>query len=164
MYIVVEGEDPGFDTFVNGRALARHEDSLEKLAMSLGVRPLIDFFSADENSMLLLIEEGAGNSDLVKRLPPTPVVLRLRRPGNRSQTGRSPARRASPARQRRPPGPRRTGRVRPRPRQNRGTRPPLAPRRKLALALRTCSHPVGICFCFGTLPLRNYKSPPPSFR
>ena len=70
MYIVVEGEDPGFDTFVNGRALARHEDSLEKLAMSLGVRPLIDFFSADENSMLLLIEEGAGNSDLVKRLPP----------------------------------------------------------------------------------------------
>ena len=41
MYIVVEGEDPGFDTYVNGRALARHEDSLEKLAISLGVRPLI---------------------------------------------------------------------------------------------------------------------------
>ena len=70
MYIVVEGEDPGFDTFVNGRALARHEDSVEKLALSLGVRPLIEFFSADENSMLLLIEEGAGNSELVKRLPP----------------------------------------------------------------------------------------------
>jgi hypothetical protein len=70
MYIVVEGEDPGFDTFVNGRALARHEDALEKLALSLGVRPLIEFFSADENSMLLLIEEGAGNSELVKRLPP----------------------------------------------------------------------------------------------
>ena len=44
MYIVVEGEDPGFDIFVNGRALARHEDALEKLAVSLGVRPLIDFF------------------------------------------------------------------------------------------------------------------------
>jgi hypothetical protein len=70
MYIVVEGEDPGFDIFVNGRALARHEDSLEKLAISLGVRPLIDFFSADENSMSLLIEEGAGNPDLIKRLPP----------------------------------------------------------------------------------------------
>lgn len=69
MYIVVEGEDPGFDTFVNGRALARHEDALEKLALSLTVRPLIEFFSADENSMLLLIEEGAGNSELVKRLP-----------------------------------------------------------------------------------------------
>jgi hypothetical protein len=71
MYIVVEGDDPGFDIFVNGRALARHEDSVEKLALSLGVRPLIEFFSADENSMSLLIEEGAGNSELIKRLPPT---------------------------------------------------------------------------------------------
>jgi hypothetical protein len=70
MYIVVEGEDPGFDIYVNGRALARHEDALEKLAVSLGTRPLIDFFSADENSMSLLIEEGAGNSELIKRLPP----------------------------------------------------------------------------------------------
>ena len=60
MYIVVEGEDPGFDIFVNGRALARHEDSVEKLAVSLDLRPLIDFFSADENSMSLLIEEGCG--------------------------------------------------------------------------------------------------------
>ena len=70
MYIVVEGEDPGFDIFVNGRALARHEDALEKLALRLGVKPLIEFFSADENSMSLLIEEGAGNPDLMRRLPP----------------------------------------------------------------------------------------------
>ena len=40
MYIVVEGEDPGFDIFVNGRFLARHEDALERLALRLGVRPL----------------------------------------------------------------------------------------------------------------------------
>lgn len=70
MYIVVEGEDPGFDTFVNGRSLARHEDALEKLALALKVRPLIDFFSADENSMALLIEEGAGDQELLRRLPP----------------------------------------------------------------------------------------------
>jgi hypothetical protein len=70
MYIVVEGEDPGFDIFVNGRSMARHEDALEKLALSIGVRPLIEFFSADENSMALLIEEGAGNQDLLRRLPP----------------------------------------------------------------------------------------------
>lgn len=70
MYIVVEGEDPGYDTFVNGRSLARHEDALEKLALGLGVRPLIEFFSADENSMALLIEEGGGNEDLLRRLPP----------------------------------------------------------------------------------------------
>ena len=70
MYIVVEGEDPGFDIFVNGRSLARNEDALERLALGLGVRPLIEFFSADENSMSLLIEEGAGNKDLMRRLPP----------------------------------------------------------------------------------------------
>ena len=70
MYIVVEGEDPGFDIFVNGRALARHEDALERLALRLNVRPLIEFFSADENSMSLLIEEGAGNPELIRRLPP----------------------------------------------------------------------------------------------
>jgi hypothetical protein len=70
MYIVVEGEDPGYDIFVNGRSLARHEDALERLALRLGVRPLIEFFSADENSMSLLIEEGAGNPELMKKLPP----------------------------------------------------------------------------------------------
>src|ERR1700709_601594 len=70
MYIVVEGEDPGFDIFVNGRALARHEDALERLALRLNVRPMIEFFSADENSLSLLIEEGAGNPDLMRRLPP----------------------------------------------------------------------------------------------
>jgi hypothetical protein len=70
MYIVVEGEDPGYDIFVNGRALARYEDALERIAMRLGVRPLIEFFSADENSMSLLIEEGAGNPELIRRLPP----------------------------------------------------------------------------------------------
>jgi len=69
MYIVVEGEDPGFDIFVNGRALARNEDAVERLALRLGVRPLIEFFSADENSMSLLIEEGAGNRELMNRLP-----------------------------------------------------------------------------------------------
>ena len=35
MYIVVEGEDPGYNIFVNGRALARHEDALEKLALRM---------------------------------------------------------------------------------------------------------------------------------
>ena len=70
MYIVVEGEDPGFDTFVNGRALARNEDAVERMARRLGVRPLIDFFSADQNSMALLVEEGAGDAALLDKLPP----------------------------------------------------------------------------------------------
>jgi hypothetical protein len=69
LYIVVEGEDPEFDIFVNGHALARNEDALERLAERLRVRPLLDFFSADENSMALLLEQGAGNPDWAHHLP-----------------------------------------------------------------------------------------------
>lgn len=69
MYIVVEGEDPGFDIFVNGQALARNEDALEQLAERLKVSPLLEFFSADENSMSLLLEQGAGNPEWASHLP-----------------------------------------------------------------------------------------------
>ncbi len=71
MYIVVEGEDPGYNIYVNGRLLARHEDALEQLALRLGVKPLLEFFSADVNSMSVLIEESGGDADaLPKLLPP----------------------------------------------------------------------------------------------
>jgi len=69
LYIVVEGEDPGFNIFVNGQALARNEDALEQLAERLRVSPLLEFFSADENSMALLLEQGAGNPDWARHLP-----------------------------------------------------------------------------------------------
>jgi hypothetical protein len=69
LYIVVEGEDPGFDIFVNGRALARNEEALGRLAASMGVNSLLDFFSADENSMALLLEQGTGNPEWARNLP-----------------------------------------------------------------------------------------------
>ena len=69
LYIVVEGEDPGFDIFVNGHALARNEDALEHLAESLHVTPLLQFFSADENSMCLLLEQGTGDPEWASHLP-----------------------------------------------------------------------------------------------
>src|SRR3569833_4030732 len=69
LYIVVEGEDPGFDIFVNGHALARNEDALERLAESLGVAPLLQFFSADENSMCMLLGQGAGDPGWARHLP-----------------------------------------------------------------------------------------------
>src|ERR1700691_5350533 len=69
LYIVVEGDDPGFDIFVNGQALARNEDALERLAERLKVPPLLEFFSADENSMALLLEQGAGDPDWALHLP-----------------------------------------------------------------------------------------------
>lgn len=69
LYIVVEGEDPGFDIFVKGHALARNEDALERLAFRLNVRPLLEYFSADENSMALLLEQGAGDPGWARHLP-----------------------------------------------------------------------------------------------
>ena len=69
LYIVVEGDDPGFDIFVNGRTLARNEDALDRLAERLQVKPLLDFFSADENSMAVLLEQGAGDPDWSQYLP-----------------------------------------------------------------------------------------------
>ena len=69
LYIVVEGEDPGFDIFVNGHALARNEDALERLAERLKVSPLLEFFSADENSVALLLEQGAGDPEWAHQLP-----------------------------------------------------------------------------------------------
>ena len=69
LYIVVEGEDPGFDIFVNGHALARNEDALERLAERLSVQPLLEFFSADRNSMALLLDQGAGDPEWTTHLP-----------------------------------------------------------------------------------------------
>lgn len=69
LYIVVEGEDPGFDIFVNGHALARNEEALHQLAGRLQVSPLLEFFSADENSMALLLDQGSGDPAWVPFLP-----------------------------------------------------------------------------------------------
>jgi hypothetical protein len=77
MYIVVEGEDPGYDIFVNGHALARNEDALEKLALRLGVKPLLEFFSADQNSMALLLEE-SGRRRCLHRSGSHPATACLR--------------------------------------------------------------------------------------
>jgi hypothetical protein len=69
LYIVVEGDDPGYDIFVNGQALARNEDALEQLAGRLKVTPLLEFFSADENSMALLLEQGVASPEWARHLP-----------------------------------------------------------------------------------------------
>jgi len=58
LYIVVKGEDPGYDIFVNGHALARNEDALEHLATGLNVTPLRAFFFVDEPSMALILSHG----------------------------------------------------------------------------------------------------------
>ena len=69
LYIVVEGEDPGFDIYVHGQALARNEEGLHRLAMKLEVPPLLEFFSADENSMALLVDQGVDEPEWSRHLP-----------------------------------------------------------------------------------------------
>lgn len=45
LYIVAETPPEGFDPFVNGKALSKHNAKLEKAAKKLGVLDLMDFFS-----------------------------------------------------------------------------------------------------------------------
>ena len=70
LYIVVEGEDPGYDIFVNGRALARNEEPLERLAEGLDVSPLRTFFYANEPSMALVLEDGREDGRIEADLTP----------------------------------------------------------------------------------------------
>ena len=52
LYIVLENQNPGFDTYVDGRALSRAEDALARLAQRLDVTPLMSFFSMNPEDML----------------------------------------------------------------------------------------------------------------
>lgn len=59
-YIVPKCKIDGFDTFVNGKALASFE-GLDELASRCGVRPLIDFYGqAGEEFTDLLEDAGCG--------------------------------------------------------------------------------------------------------
>lgn len=54
-YIVLDCEEPGFDTFVNGKSIARETRRLDRIAKKLGVPKLDDFntMSGDELADLL---------------------------------------------------------------------------------------------------------------
>lgn len=57
-YIVLEKDIPNFDVYVNGNALARDSDSLEKLAKKIGVTTFLSFFSVSPEEANSLLEEG----------------------------------------------------------------------------------------------------------
>jgi hypothetical protein len=48
-FIVVNQDEPGFDTFVNGKAVAKQAAALNQLAQKLKVTPLDDFLSLGED-------------------------------------------------------------------------------------------------------------------
>jgi hypothetical protein len=51
LYISLERKIEGFDDFVDGKAVGRAEESLEKIARKLGVTPLMEFFSASSEEL-----------------------------------------------------------------------------------------------------------------
>lgn len=44
-YIVLDTEEPGFETFINGKALALESKKLDAISQSLGVPTFEDFIS-----------------------------------------------------------------------------------------------------------------------
>jgi hypothetical protein len=64
IYIVLERKIPGVDTHVNGSYLSKNSDQLEQLAIHLGVKPLMAFFSTSPEEVADLIGE-----DHISHLP-----------------------------------------------------------------------------------------------
>lgn len=56
-YIVLDNNDPGFDTFVNGKALA-HEEELNSLCKKLGLVTFDDFVAMSEDDISDLMGDG----------------------------------------------------------------------------------------------------------
>ena len=70
LYIVLQRKVPNVDDWVEGRALSVHADALEKLAKKMRVRPLMDFFRADENELSSLIDDPEILARTARKLPP----------------------------------------------------------------------------------------------
>jgi hypothetical protein len=64
LYIVTEKEIPGFDPYVNGKALSRASDELDLLALAASVRPLMNFFSMSPDEAAAILDE-AGDEELL---------------------------------------------------------------------------------------------------
>jgi hypothetical protein len=55
-YIVLDNEEPGFDTFVNGKYLA-HEDGLDELCKQLHLKTFEDFLVMSDDDISDLLDE-----------------------------------------------------------------------------------------------------------
>jgi hypothetical protein len=56
-YIVLERAIPGFDQSVDGVALSRRCEALDRLAMQAGVQPLMSFFRASPEELADFVED-----------------------------------------------------------------------------------------------------------
>jgi hypothetical protein len=58
LFPVLESHDTGIDTTVDGKALSRASDFLERLALGAGVTPLSEFISVESDDYGILEEAG----------------------------------------------------------------------------------------------------------
>jgi hypothetical protein len=63
-YIVLEKEIDGLDTLMAGKSLSRHIEVLDEAARELGVRPLSEFFSMDDDALADVIGDDAGDFEV----------------------------------------------------------------------------------------------------
>jgi hypothetical protein len=64
LYIALEERIPGFDTIIDGKMLSKAERHLAKTAERLGVRPLMEFFSAGADEAADLLGEDVADIDI----------------------------------------------------------------------------------------------------
>ena len=67
-FIVLDLENPGFDAMVNGKFLAQDAKRLEKIAKSLGIRPLEDYVSYSPEEARAMMEDLGTDPDEIENL------------------------------------------------------------------------------------------------
>ena len=60
-FIVLDNKAPGFETFVNGKSLAKDSEGLDKIAEALGIRLLDEFVSYSPEEARAMMEEMGGD-------------------------------------------------------------------------------------------------------
>jgi hypothetical protein len=64
-FIVLDRENPGFDTMVNGKFLSKDSKRLEKVAESLGIRPLEEYVSySPEEARAMMADFGSSPEEI----------------------------------------------------------------------------------------------------
>jgi hypothetical protein len=57
LYVVLDNEDPGFDTAVDGKAMGRSCDEVNSLCASIGIPPVDDFVSMSMDEVADILGE-----------------------------------------------------------------------------------------------------------
>jgi hypothetical protein len=63
-YIALEKEIDGLDTTIDGKAISKNIETLDETARKLGVRPLSEFFSMDNDAVADALGEDMANLEI----------------------------------------------------------------------------------------------------